>query len=77
MNKCLHFGDDPGRRLYTGIDFRIRNYWEIRKVVNGHTHTDHTDLSDGGTAKMCLGGGMHCLSASSSRLCRVNHDFSF
>ena len=34
MNKCLNFGDDLGHRLNVGIVFRIRHYWEIRKVVN-------------------------------------------
>jgi len=36
-NKCLDFGSDPDHRLDTGIVFRIRHYWEIRKVVNGHS----------------------------------------
>jgi len=35
VNKT-NFGGDPGHRLDTGIVFRIRQYWEIRKVVNGH-----------------------------------------
>ena len=30
-NKCLNFGGDPHHRLDTGIVFRIRHYWEIRK----------------------------------------------
>jgi len=33
MNKLLNFGGDPDHRLDTGIVFRIRHYWEIRKVV--------------------------------------------
>jgi len=33
MNKWLNFGGDPDNRLDTGIVFRIRDYWEIRKVV--------------------------------------------
>ena len=37
MNKCLNFGGDPDHRLDTRIVFRIRHYWEIRKVVNGHS----------------------------------------
>ena len=37
MSKCLNFGGDPDHRLDTGIVFRIRHYWEIRKVVNGHS----------------------------------------
>jgi len=32
---ALNFGGDPDHRLDTGIVFRIRHYWEIRKVVNG------------------------------------------
>ena len=34
-------------------------------MVNGHKSAAHTDSSDGSTDKPCLGGGMHCLSASS------------
>jgi len=34
-------------------------------VVNGHKSAAHTDSPDGGTGKTCLGGGMHCPSASS------------
>jgi len=34
-------------------------------VVNVHKSVAHTDSKDGGTGKMCLGGGMHCTSASS------------
>jgi len=30
----IKFGGDPDRRLNTGIVFRIRQYWEIRKVVS-------------------------------------------
>jgi len=33
LNKRLNFGGDPDHRLDTGIVFRIRHYWEIRKVV--------------------------------------------
>jgi len=48
-----------------GSPFQIRHYWEIWKVViNGHKSAGHTDLPDGGTGKTCLGGGMHCPSAS-------------
>jgi len=39
----LNFGGDPDRRLDTGIVFRIRHCWEIRKVVNGHKSAAHTD----------------------------------
>jgi len=49
-----------GHRLDTGIVFRIRHYWEIRKVVNRHKSAAHTDSSDDGTSKTCLGGSMHC-----------------
>ena len=45
MNKCLNFGGDSGHRLDPGIVFRIRHYWEIRKVVS-------TDW----TARRCSGG---------------------
>jgi len=48
-----------------GTVFRIRHYWEIRKVVNGHKSAAHTDLPDGETGWTRLGGGMHCPSASS------------
>jgi len=37
MNKKLNFGDDLVNRLNTAIVFRIRHYWEIQKVVNGHS----------------------------------------
>ena len=30
--QMLNFGGDPDHRLHTGIVFRIRHYWEIRKV---------------------------------------------
>jgi len=33
-------------------------------VVNGYKSAAHTNSPDGGTDKMCLGGGMHCHSAS-------------
>jgi len=36
MNKKLNFGGDLDHRLDTEIVFRIRHYWEIPKVVNGH-----------------------------------------
>jgi len=36
-NNWLNFGGDPDHRLDTGIVCRIRHYWEIRKVVNGHS----------------------------------------
>jgi len=55
----LNFGGHPDYHLDAGIVFRIRHYWEIRKVVNGHKAAAHTDSPDGVT-----GGGMHCPSAS-------------
>jgi len=65
VNKRLNFGGDPDHRLDKRIVFRIRHYWKIREVVNGHKSAAHTDLPDSSTGKTCLGGGMHCLSASS------------
>ena len=37
LNKWLNFGGDPVQCLDTGIVFRIRHYWEIRNVENGHS----------------------------------------
>jgi len=37
VNKWLNFGGDPDHLLDTGIVFRIRHCWEIRKMVNGHS----------------------------------------
>ena len=34
-------------------------------MVDGHKSAAHTDSLDGGTGKTCVGGGMHCPSASS------------
>jgi len=34
VNKRLNFGGDTDHRLDTGIIFRIRHCWEIRKVVS-------------------------------------------
>ena len=57
---------DPNHRLDTGIVFRIRHYWEIRKVVIiGYKSAAHTDSPDGGTGKTCLDGSMNCPKASS------------
>jgi len=39
MNNWLKLSGDPDHRLDTGIVFRIRQYWEIRKVINGHSFT--------------------------------------
>jgi len=52
MNKYLNFGGNLDHSLDTGIVFRIRHYI-------------HNDSPDSGTSKTCLGGGLHCLSASS------------
>jgi len=38
VKKRPDFGGDPDHHLDTGIVFRIRHYWDIRKVVNGHLH---------------------------------------
>ena len=65
MNKWLNFGGDPDHRLDTGIVFRIRHYWEIRKEVNKQKSAAYTDSQDGGTGKTCLDGGLHCPSAFS------------
>jgi len=65
MNKGLNFGGDPDHCLDTKIVFRIRPYWEIRKVVNGHKSAAYTDSADAGSGKTCLAGGMHCPSGSS------------
>jgi len=35
-------------------------------VVNGHKSAADTDSPNGDSGKTCLGGGMHCPSASSS-----------
>jgi len=51
VNKLLNFGSDLDHRLDTEIIFRIRHYWEIRKVANGHKSAAHTDSPDGGTGK--------------------------
>ena len=37
MKKWLNFGVDPDHGLDTGIVFRMCHYWEIRKIVNGHS----------------------------------------
>jgi len=34
LNNGLNFGGEPDHRLDTGIAFRIRHCWEIRKVVS-------------------------------------------
>ena len=65
LNKWLNFSGAPNHRIDTGIAFRIRQYWEIRKVVNGHKSAADIDSPAGGTDKTYLGGGMHSPSASS------------
>jgi len=65
VKNWINFGGNPGHHLDTGIVFRIRHYWEIRKVVNRHKCVARTDSRDGGTGKTCLGRGMHCPSAFS------------
>jgi len=57
---------DPDHCLDTWIVFWIRDCWDMQKVVNGHKSGAHTDSPDGGTGMMCLGGGVHYPSASSS-----------
>ena len=43
-------------------------------MVNGHKTAAHTDSPDGRTAKTCLGGRMHCPSASSFILCFLKNE---
>jgi len=42
------------RRLETGIVFRIRHYWEIGKVVNGHKSAADTDSPDRALVRRAL-----------------------
>ena len=63
VNKWLNFDGDLCHRLYTGIVFRVRHYWEIRKVVTRYKSAAHTNSTDGGTGKTFLGRCMHCPSA--------------
>jgi len=59
--KWLNFSGDPDHCLgTTGMVFRIRHHWEIRKVVNRHKSAAHTDSPDGSTGKTYLGEGMRC-----------------
>jgi len=37
LNNLLNFGGNPVHCLDSEIVFRIRHYWEIQKVVNGHS----------------------------------------
>ena len=48
---CIDDDDDD-----INVVFRIRHYWEIRKVVNGHKSAAYTDSPYEGTGKTCLGG---------------------
>ena len=41
-------------------------------MVNGHKSAAHDDSPDGGTGKTCLGGGMHCSTASRSTCNKVD-----
>jgi len=43
--QLIKFWWQSGSPLGTGIVFRIRHYWEIRKVVNGHSFI-YTDSAD-------------------------------
>jgi len=45
--QMIKFWCDPDHRLDTGFVLRIRHYWKIRKVVNGHKSAAHTDSPDG------------------------------
>jgi len=45
VNKWLNFGGDPVHRLDTGIIFRIRHFWEIRKVVSSYQPTALRDAA--------------------------------
>jgi len=75
VKKLLDFGIDPDHRLDSGIVFRIRHYWEIRKVLNGHKSAAHTDSPDGSTGKTCLGGDTHSPSLTRiRRLCPRSSD---
>jgi len=55
VNKMIKFRcDDLDHRLGTGIVFRIRHYWDIRKVVNRHKSAAHTDSPDGALVSRAL-----------------------
>jgi len=60
VNKRLNFGGALDHRLDTRIVFRIRHYWEIRKVVSELKYAANTHSPDGSTGRTFLGGGMHC-----------------
>jgi len=45
MNKWLNFAGDPVHRLDTEIIFRIRHYWEIRKVVSTDCAVRHCSIA--------------------------------
>jgi len=56
IEQMIKFRWRSGSPLDTGTVFRIRYYWKMQKVVNGHKSAAHTDSPDGGTGKTCLGG---------------------
>jgi len=64
MNKWLNFDGDPDH----SDCFSDLLLWEIQTVVNGHKSAAYTYSPDGSTSMMCLGGDMHCPSASSLML---------
>ena len=87
INKWLNFGGDADHRLDTGTVFRIRHYCEIRKVVSTdcaarrrHRRSNYdviTSPADNRQPRQtCLGGGMHCPSASSFCVFADCHTFS-
>ena len=64
MNKCSNFGGDPDHRLDTRIVFRIRHYWEMQKMVNGHSFTlirQMAALVRRALAEICPGASTLCL----------------
>jgi len=65
VNKWLNLGEDPDDRLDTGIVFRSRHYCEIQKLVNGHSFVLIRQMATDKMCRQCLGGGLHCPSASS------------
>jgi len=67
LNKLLNFGGDLDHRLDTGIVFRIRHYWEIREVLADINLLLKLIRQMAALERraLCLGGGMHCPSASS------------
>jgi len=70
MNKCSNFGGDPDHRLDTRIVFRIRHYWEMQKMVNGHSFTlirQMAALVRRALAEICIVPVLlHCVSGKST-----------